>query len=71
MCLTLQVKLLVLMWQKLCFEENDQINITEYTQIAMLTVEVALLKVLEEMGYRRMWRQALVWGNMRPWRQRM
>ena len=36
----------------LCFEENEQINITEYTQIAMLTVEVALLKVLEEMGYR-------------------
>ena len=36
----------------LCFEENEQIHITEYTQIAMLTVEVALLKVLEEMGYR-------------------
>ena len=35
----------------LCFEENEQIHITEYTQIAMLTVEVALLKVLEEMGY--------------------
>ena len=30
---------------KLCFEENDQINITEYTQICMLTEEVALLKV--------------------------
>ena len=36
----------------LCFEENEQIHITEYTQIAMLTVEVALLKVLEEMGFR-------------------
>ena len=34
----------------LCFEENEQINITEYTQIAMLTVEVALLKVLEDTG---------------------
>ena len=36
----------------LCFEENEQINITEYTQIAMLTVETAILKVLEEMGRR-------------------
>lgn len=36
--------------EKLCFEENDQINITEYTQIAMLTTEVAMLKVLEEKG---------------------
>ncbi len=34
----------------LCFEENDKSNITEYTQIAMLTVEVAILKVLEEKG---------------------
>ena len=36
---------------KLCFEENNQINITEYTQICMLTEEVALLKVLEEKGF--------------------
>lgn len=36
--------------KKICFEENEQINITEYTQIAMLTVEVALMKVLEEKG---------------------
>lgn len=34
----------------LCFEENDKINITEYTQIAMLAVEVAMLKALEEKG---------------------
>lgn len=34
----------------LCFEENDNINKTEYTQIAMYTTEVALLKVLEEKG---------------------
>lgn len=33
--------------ETLCFEENDNINITEYTQIAMLTDEVAILKVLE------------------------
>ena len=36
--------------EALCFEENEQINITEYTQIAMLAAEVAMLKVVEEMG---------------------
>lgn len=36
--------------EKLCFEENEQINITEYTQIAMLADEVAILKVLESKG---------------------
>lgn len=35
----------------LCFEENDKINITEYTQIAMLATEVAMLKAVEEKGY--------------------
>ena len=34
----------------LCFEENEQINITEYTQIAMLAAEVAILKAIEERG---------------------
>lgn len=36
--------------EKLCFEENEQINITEYTQIAMLAAEVAMLKALEAKG---------------------
>lgn len=36
--------------ERLCFEENDDINITEYTQIAMLADEVAILKVLEAKG---------------------
>ncbi len=36
----------------LCFEENEQINITEYTQIAMLATEVAILKAVEEKGIR-------------------
>lgn len=36
--------------ETLCFEENDNISITEYTQIAMLTDEVAILKVLESKG---------------------
>lgn len=36
--------------EKLCFEENDNINITEYTQIAMLAAETAILKAVEEQG---------------------
>ena len=35
---------------KLCFEENEQIHITEYTQIAMLTVEAAIFEALEVRG---------------------
>ncbi len=34
----------------LCFAENDNIHITEYTQIAMLATEVAILKAVEEKG---------------------
>ena len=34
----------------LCFAEDERLNITEYTQIAMLTTEVAILKVLQENG---------------------
>ena len=34
----------------LCFEENEQIHITEYTQIAMVAAEVAMLRALEEKG---------------------
>ncbi len=36
----------------LCFEENEKINITEYTQICMLTAEAAILKALEDAGQR-------------------
>lgn len=35
---------------KLCFEENDQLNQTEYTQICMLAVEAAIFKAVEEQG---------------------
>lgn len=35
---------------ELCFEENEQLNITEYTQIAMLTVEAAIYMAMEERG---------------------
>jgi [acyl-carrier-protein] S-malonyltransferase len=34
----------------MCFEENEKINITEYTQVCILTVEAALFAVLEEKG---------------------
>ena len=36
--------------KKVCFEENEAINITEYTQAAMLTTSVAMLEVLKEKG---------------------
>lgn len=36
----------------LCFEENDKLDITEYTQIAMLTDEVAICRALEARGIR-------------------
>lgn len=34
----------------LCFEENEDLNQTQYTQIAMLTTEAAILQVLMESG---------------------
>lgn len=35
---------------QLCFEENDKINITEYTQIAMVTTCVAILAQVKKSG---------------------
>ncbi len=35
---------------EICFQEKDKINITEYTQIAMLSVSVAIWKALRERG---------------------
>ena len=37
---------------KLCFTENDQLHKTEYTQVAMVTVSLAMTKVLVERGIR-------------------
>ncbi len=34
----------------LCFEENDKLNVTEYTQICMLATEAAILAALQEKG---------------------
>lgn len=36
--------------EALCFEENEQLNITEYTQIAMLATEVAMLQAVMNKG---------------------
>ena len=33
---------------ELCFTENDRLDITEYTQAAMVTTSIAMMKVLEE-----------------------
>lgn len=34
----------------LCFEENDKLNITEYTQIGLLTTELAILRAVTALG---------------------
>lgn len=43
-------KLLGFDMAKLCFEENENLNITEYTQAALLTTSLAMLSALEERG---------------------
>lgn len=45
--------------KKLCFEENDQLNITEFTQIAMLATEAAIFKCVEHEGI-----EAVVTGGL-------
>lgn len=37
--------------EELIFQENENLHITKYTQVAMLTVEIAILKVLQEKGF--------------------
>lgn len=36
--------------KELCFEENDRLDLTEYTQAAMVTTCLAMTKVIEEHG---------------------
>ena len=36
--------------KKLCFEENDLLNKTEYTQVAMVTACLAMTRAVEAMG---------------------
>ncbi|MCC8028662.1 MAG: ACP S-malonyltransferase [Lachnospiraceae bacterium] len=38
--------------KNLLFEENEQLDITRYTQIAMLADELAILRAVEEKGFR-------------------
>lgn len=47
----LATKLLGFSMPELCFEPNNRLNITEYTQPAMVTTSITMLKVMEEMGY--------------------
>lgn len=35
---------------ELCFEKNDRLDITEYTQAAMVTTSIAMMEVLKERG---------------------
>jgi len=37
--------------EELCFEENDRLDITEYTQAAMVTTSIAMLREMEGQGY--------------------
>ena len=36
--------------EEICFTENEKLNRTEYTQIAMLLVEMSILKVVRRLG---------------------
>ena len=36
--------------KKLCFEENDLLDKTEYTQVAMVTACLAMTRAVESMG---------------------
>ena len=44
-------QLLDLPMEKICFEKNDEINITEYTQAAILTTSIAMFREIEARGY--------------------
>lgn len=46
----LATKLLGFSMPELCFTENDRLDITEYTQAAMVTASIAMTKVLESRG---------------------
>lgn len=43
-------ELLQIDMKALCFEENEKLDLTEYTQAALVTTEIAMTKVLKEKG---------------------
>lgn len=43
-------KVLGFSMEELCFEENDKLDMTEYTQAAMVTTSIAILKQVEKAG---------------------
>jgi len=45
-------KLLNLPMEMICFKKNNEINITEYTQAAILTTSIAMLREIESRGYK-------------------
>ncbi len=45
-------KILDLDMKELCFEENDRLDLTEYTQAALVTTCLAMTKVVSEHGIR-------------------
>ena len=45
-------ELLDLSMENLCFEKNDEINVTEYTQAAILTTSMAMFREIEARGYK-------------------
>ena len=51
----------------LLFEENENLNITKYTQIAMLADELAILRVLEEKGFHSDVNAGLSLGEYAAW----
>jgi [acyl-carrier-protein] S-malonyltransferase len=46
----LATKILGFDMERLCFEENENLNKTEYTQAAMLTASISILKAVEKEG---------------------
>lgn len=45
-------KVLGFSMEEICFEENEKIDMTEYTQAAMVTTSIAILKQVEKAGIR-------------------
>ena len=50
MCLNKHLRQFDLDLKALCFEENNDINITEFTQVCLLTTSVAIMEELKTRG---------------------